>query len=147
MPDPSEALLLFQCQDDPGMCDEWEADSGGNAAIRVRTEGRVPMKVPRGETQLPGVSLLRFVPIDGTDQEAYVAAVDGDRATLGRLGGAPLWLQTDQTPTCSCGQKMLLAAMLENRGGGGINFGDAGTGYAFYCLHCPTEARFLYQCG
>ena len=24
-------LLLFQCQSDPGMCDEWDAESGGNA--------------------------------------------------------------------------------------------------------------------
>ncbi len=32
-----QTLLLFQCQADPGLCDEWDAQSGGNAALLVDT--------------------------------------------------------------------------------------------------------------
>ena len=47
----SKSLLLFQCQNDPGMCDEWDASSGGNAALLA--DGRVvELPVPAGEVLL-----------------------------------------------------------------------------------------------
>jgi hypothetical protein len=42
---------------------------------------------------------------------------------------------------------MRFVVQLEPKGGGGINFGDAGLGYAFACDTCAAEARFLWQCG
>ncbi|MFT4843492.1 MAG: hypothetical protein ACJAYX_003341 [Planctomycetota bacterium] len=41
---------------------------------------------------------------------------------------------------------MLFFAQLECAGGGGINFGDVGSGYAFVCRRCTASAKFLSQC-
>ena len=83
-----------------------------------------------------------------TPDDAYCAAVEAPNSrVLGKLGGRPLWIQGDETPTCSCGQRMSFAIQLEDRGGGGINFGDAGVGYGFVCSSFPAQAKFLWQCG
>src|SRR5215831_211345 len=37
--DAKRVVLLFMCQNNPGLCDEWDADSGGNRAIIVTTDG------------------------------------------------------------------------------------------------------------
>ena len=29
-PEKPKLVLLFMCQNDPGLCDDWEADGGGN---------------------------------------------------------------------------------------------------------------------
>ena len=139
-----QVLLLFQCQADPGMCDEWDADAGGNAAILVAAAGRESVDVPAGETLLPGCSPVTFE--DGSDPD-YQDAVAAREEVLGKLGGSPLWVQGDETPSCSCGAPMRFVVQLEDRGGGGINFGDAGVGYAFICADCSDRAKFLWQCG
>jgi hypothetical protein len=145
-------LMLFQCQNQPGMCDEWDSESGGNAAILVSAHGRLPLPVPRGSTLLPGKSAIRFVPYDDSrhsdsPDDAYCAAVDAPGSkVLGKLGGVPFWIQGDETPHCACGEKMRFIAQIESRGGGGINFGDAGVGYAFACTGCAASAKFLWQC-
>lgn len=146
-------LLLFQCNSDPGMCDEWDAYSGGNAALLVPTETAVPIPVPTGETLLSGVSRIDLQEYDDslmqeTPDDNYCNALDmPDSKVLGKTGGTPLWIQNDETPACSCGERMLFVAQLEAHGGGGINFGDAGSGYAFVCSKCPSSAMFLWQCG
>lgn len=147
----AQILLLFQCQSDPGMCDEWDATAGGNAAVLVSAVGTASLSVPAGETLLPAESRLRFVPyktrVGETPDDAYCCAVDEPNSrVVGKLGGAPLWIQGDETPSCACGQPMAFVCQLESRGGGGINFGDAGAGYAFACSRCDDEARFLWQC-
>ena len=82
----------------------------------------------------------------GVDPVVVVEQDPGDKA-LGRVGGDPEWIQGDETPTCACGRPMRFVAQLSWTGGGGINFGDAGEGYAFVCEKCPDEACFLWQCG
>jgi len=147
-----QSVLLFQCQADPGMCDEWDADSGGNAAILVTSEATGQLPVPDGETTLPGESRIELVDYDDSltedtpDDNYYKALNAPDSKILGKVGGVPLWIQSDETPTCSCGETMHFVAQLEDRGGGGINFGDAGAGYVFVCLKCPASAKFLWQC-
>jgi uncharacterized protein YwqG len=146
----SQTLLIFQCQNDPGMCDEWDAESGGNLAMIVQAEGGVPLEVPEGETLLPSESRLRFEAYQSKDGEspddAYCEAADApDSKVIGKMGGDPLWIQNDETPTCQCGATMSFVCQLEDRGGGGINFGDAGAGYAFVCPDCSDQARFLWQ--
>jgi uncharacterized protein YwqG len=146
-----ECLLLFQCQNSPGMCDEWDAESGGNAAIRVPERGRSPLAIPEGDTLLGGESRLRFrqyEPIHGeTSDDAYCAALDeAGSHVVGKIGGVPVWVQGDETPVCKCGSAMTFVCQLEAHGGGGINFGDAGSGYAFACSKCAGSARFLWQC-
>jgi uncharacterized protein YwqG len=147
-----KVLLLFQCQNDPGMCDEWDANSGGNAALLVSPSASQSLRPPSGPTVLARESRVRLVPYDDsasgeTADDAYCSSVDAKGSTtLGKLGGRPLWMQSDETPQCSCGAKMTFVLQLEARGGGGINFGDAGTGYAFVCESCATSAKFLWQC-
>lgn len=143
-------LLLFQCQNDPGMCDEWDPDSGGNAALLTATEGRQPLEVPAGPTRLPRESKVRLVPYDEgvageTPDDNYCKAIDANALTLGKLGSVPLWMQGDETPSCQCGSRMTFVAQLEARGGGGMNFGDSGAGYAFVCGSCAEQAKFLWQ--
>lgn len=148
----SKVLLVFQCQNDPGMCDEWDANAGGNAALLVSSLERQPVTPPPGPTLLPSESRAKLVPYDDslskeTADDAYCASVDASNsATLGKVGGRPLWLQGDETPICECGTKMSFVLQLEARGGGGINFGDAGAGYAFVCESCANSAKFLWQC-
>lgn len=114
-------LLLFQCQNNPGMCEEWDPDLGGNRALVVDEEAAIPLEPPTGETTL-GVVL----PVEGAC----------------RFGGEPDWIQADATPQC-CGRPMVFVAQLDNMGE--MNFGDAGDGYAFYCAECGA-AKFLWQC-
>jgi hypothetical protein len=130
-----QLLLVFQCANDPGMCDEWDPDSGGNAARLVPAAAAATFQPPTsGETLLAAVDPV----------EAVVR--DPERGALGRVGGEPEWIQGDETPTCACGSRMRFALQLSAEGGGGINFGDAGEGFAFVCDACPTETRFLWQC-
>lgn len=147
-----QALLLFQCQATPGMCDEWDAEGGGNAALIAGSAERRELSVPAGETLLPGRSNTRFVPHDDTamaesPDDAYCAAYDSaEPVLLGKIGGRPLWVQDDETPGCTCGSRMVFFAQIEERGGGGINFGGGGSGYAFVCSSCTDAAKFLFQC-
>ena len=49
--DEDLSLLLFMCQNDPGLCDEWDADAGGNAVIVVARYSIKPVVPPdEGET-------------------------------------------------------------------------------------------------
>lgn len=148
-----QVLLVFQCQNDPGMCDEWDPNAGGNSALLVESASRIPLQVPIGETLLPAESRLRRVsyqptPSQNTDDDHYCEAVDAPASqVVGKLGGAPLWIQADETPNCRCGAPMTFVAQLEERGGGGMNFGGGGAGYAFVCPSCRDQAKFLWQCG
>jgi hypothetical protein len=74
-----------------------------------------------------------------------------------KIGGAPGWIQYDDTPACpACGGTMKFAAELEGFGEWdgsqaqyiGQNFGDAGSSYIFLCANeCgPRGAAFLWQC-
>ena len=144
-------ILLFQCQNQPGMCDEWDADSGGNAAVLVSASGLRLLEVPSGLTLLDAESSVSFREYDDSLEEEspddeYCRALEIDPAVLGKVGGRPLWIQGDETPSCDCGERMIFVAQLECHGGGGINFGDAGAGYAFVCPRCTHSAKFLWQC-
>jgi hypothetical protein len=148
-----QTLLLFQCQNDPGLCDEWDANAGGNAALLVASTSMSPMPVPGGEALLPDQTWIRLehyaeAARGSTPDDSYCDALDAsDSQVVGKLGGAPLWIQGDETPACTCGNEMTFIAQLEERGGGGINFGGGGAGYAFVCKTCRHGAKFLWQCG
>ncbi|AMV34644.1 hypothetical protein VN12_21140 [Pirellula sp. SH-Sr6A] len=145
-----ESLLIFMCQNDPGMCNDWDANSGGNAVV-VATPGSVQIHAPEnGETVLPLETFVSLKPYDSsvkdqTDDDNYVDAVNENELVLGKIGGDPLWIQADETPECDCGSRMRFVALLEERGGGGINFGGGGAGYVFACTDCRDKAKFLWQ--
>lgn len=147
-------LLLFMCQNDPGLCEEWDADAGGNAALVVAPTGLVAAAVPTGgETRRPERYGARIVAVDGDDYEAARAgweARQGPKTVLGALGGDPFWIQGDQTPACdACGRPMRFVALLEEGPGEGMNFGGGGCAYVFECgaAECGApSAKLLWQC-
>ncbi len=150
---PDRLLSVFMCQNDPGMCDDYSPISGGNIARVHAVQGLEPMTPPRGETMLSAIDGLRLQPYEAREEDenaatdAYESArqAAGDDV-LGRTGRAPVWVQSDETPTCRCGQAMRFVLQLEDTGGGGINFGDLGCGYVFLCMGCGDQAQFLWQC-
>jgi len=144
-------LLLFQCQQHPGMCEEWSAASGGNAVLQADADDALPLVPPGGLTYLPTRNPLSFVAIeepadaDRAADQYYQALAAPDRGVVGKAGGGPVWVQYDETPTCSCGRVMRFIAQLEETAAPGLNFGG-GTAYVFRCDDCEAEARFLWQC-
>jgi uncharacterized protein YwqG len=161
--DRKQLLLLFQCQNDPGVCDEWDADAGGNAAILVTASDLDVLSPPAptakernqgrdGPTSLDKAQAISARSYDDSrrdeyDDDADVEAVQKKgTGVVGKLGGRPVWIQGDETPKCSCGRKMAFIAQIEAHADRGINFGDAGAGYAFACKRCKTKAKFLWQC-
>ncbi|MCC3769655.1 DUF1963 domain-containing protein [Streptomyces sp. UNOC14_S4] len=153
-------LALFMCQNDPGMCDEWEPDGGGNRALLLPADGLRPLPLPElGEDDGEEALLLgavRAVTYERTAEPDYADASEawsertGRRAydhVLGQIGGTPSWLQHDETPTCAaCSRPMSLAAQLEEGPDHltAMNFGS-GSAYVFACVPC-AQAVFLWQC-
>jgi len=124
-----------------------ECGASGTELPQGHSAGSQGRTLLSGESRLRRVSYLAARAQD-TDDDDYCEAVDAPASqVVGKLGGAPLWIQADETPNCECGARMAFVAQLECSGGGGINFGDCGTGYAFVCPSCRERAKFLWQCG
>lgn len=134
-------LLTFQCQNDPGMCDEWDPASGGNAALVTKAEdGRV--------TESPGLTAEQLREFK-EDRTVIAPAIKLELALSGKnevgaVGGAPEWIQADETPVCKCGERMRLAVQLDENAHEQLNFGGGGRAYAFICEACMA-AKFLWQ--
>jgi hypothetical protein len=66
-------LAMFACQNDPGMCGDWEPDSGGNQAFLFPGEDLVPLPQPADadETllQLGSVRTVSLVQVDESDYD------------------------------------------------------------------------------
>ncbi|MFE6690652.1 DUF1963 domain-containing protein [Streptomyces sp. NPDC057743] len=151
-------LALFACENDPGMCDDWDPDSGGNQALLFPAEGLGPLPQPEGGVDeallvLGAVRAVRLVRVDEPDydqggQEWAAKNDDPASSVLGQLGGSPAWLQGDETPSCpSCACPMPLIVQLEEGPDHhtAMNFGGGGCAYAFACEPCG-HAKFLWQC-
>ena len=152
--DDGRLVTLFMCGNRPGLCDEWDADAGGNRAVVV--DGRdalIEATPPAGGATLRETRYgATVVEIDGDDYDEARdrwcrAHARPGRAVLGQFGGEPTWLQADETPTCdACGGPMSFVAMLEQGPSheDEMNFGG-GLAYVFACA-CPASgAKFLWQ--
>lgn len=139
-----QLLLIFMCTNDPGMCDEWEPDSGGNAAILVSKTTAMSVEVPCDrEDFILEETLLALEECDDSS-DAYCELFNQSKGEVyGKLGGEPLWIQCDKTPRCDCGAKMTFVIQLEYSGE--VEFGDAGSGYGFVCSICQDRAKFFSQ--
>ncbi len=152
--DDDALLSIFMCQNDPGLCDEWDATAGGNRAFVFPSGALAPSAVPSGDTVLLAeTSAVTYVPMrdsDGYDEARERWRGESGRPlrdVLGQLGGLPAWLQFDQTPTCpACALPMSFVVQLEEGHDHrtGFNFGGGGCGYGFRCRLCSTAA-FLWQ--
>lgn len=60
-----------------------------------------------------------------------------------RLGGTPDWIQGDETPNCSCGERMVFYGQLDSIGDA-IILGDCGMIYVFVCFDC-LKTKSLVQ--
>ncbi len=150
-------LALFACQNDPGMCSDWEPASGGNRALLFPLDGLEPLPRPDGaEEALLVLGAVRAVEPHqepGDDyhlaREAWAARSDRpESSVLGQLGGDPAWIQGDETPSCpSCADTMPFVVQLEEGPdhSTAMNFGGAGCAYAFACAPCG-RASLLWQC-
>ncbi len=148
------AVLLFMCQNDPGVCEEWDADDGGNAAFVV-AGGDLDVVPPpdTGETHQPGSHGAKLVEIDAADYNGACEAWASDTGrsaldVLGQMDGTPAWIQGDETPSCNCcNQPMQFLAQLEEGpdDGPAMNFGS-GSAYVFVCSNGKPTAKFLWQC-
>lgn len=148
----SGVLSVFMCQNDPGMCDEWDPQAGGNQALLLPLAGLRPAAVADGSvTRLGEVSGVEYVTMDTGYGQSCQAWADRERRpvseVLGQVGGQPSWLQHDETPACpECTTPMTFAVQLEEGHDRrtAANFGGGGCGYAFTCHRCGTAA-FLWQ--
>jgi hypothetical protein len=141
--------MIFMCNSDPGMCDEWDADAGGNTVIVVSGDNMEIFK-PVSEMSLRDTEYgARIVEAEGENYDEEREKWQGSqRDVLGKLFGEPDWIQGDETPDCDCCNKpMRFVAQLEEGPDykTAMNFGGGGMAYLFDCTTGKT-AKFLWQC-
>ena len=151
----SSLLLVFMCQNDPGCCDEWDANEGGNKVLVVPASNLQLVTPPeKGQTVRAtryGAKLLNSAEpnYDSARQQWADESGESPRHVLGQMGGEPTWVQNDETPDCdACGQPMQLLAQLEEGPDHrtAMNFGS-GCGYVFRCgCTQPGLGKLLWQC-
>jgi hypothetical protein len=132
--------LLFQCENDPGACNEWSPD-GGNAALLV-TGAVTALEAPTAAG--PSGVQPTFLPATG-----FVAFDEGDDGledpdARGRIGGEPDWIQADETPTC-CGGPMGFVLQIDESAHRQLNFCGGGAAYAFVCNGCQRGVYLMQQ--
>jgi hypothetical protein len=141
--------MIFMCNSDPGMCDEWDANGGGNKVIvtseeNLETFNPIDAELSLRETAY-GAKLVETVAVDyDSAREDWTG---NRREVLGQLYGEPSWIQGDETPECDCCQKsMRFVAQLEEGPDYKtmMNFGGGGVAYLFDCKEGRT-AKFLWQ--
>jgi hypothetical protein len=147
-------LLLFMCQNDPGLCDEWDANAGGNAVIVVPARSLELVAAPAArETIRPvrhGAAVVK-VKAESYDEarEAWAASTGANvRNVLGQIGGRPAWLQGEEVPSCdSCKAPMSFVAQLEEGPDHktAMNFGGGGCAYVYHCRCDTHQAKMLWQ--
>lgn len=155
--DAKRMMLVFICENDPGMCDEWDAESGGNSAIIVMIDDAVQLaEVPEGNCTVRDT--LFGAHAKHVDSQSYEDAREewaqqnncSPRLVLGHLGGEPSWIQADERPVCDhCRNDMEFVAQLEEGPDyeTAMNFGGGGCAYVFRCSCTQHTAKFLWQCG
>jgi hypothetical protein len=155
IPEKSELVLLFMCQNDPGLCDEWEPDAGGNCAIVVSTKNVGVVTPPQGgvtvrETKYGARQVASSLENYDDAREAWSKESGrAPREVLGQILGEPAWIQADETPMCgACGKPMHFLAQLEQGPDWKteMNFGGGGCAYVFDCECGTHSAKFLWQC-
>ena len=148
-------LLLFMCQNDPGLCEEWDASAGGNAVIPVGVDALRLVEPPKeGEVLRSAIHGAKVVEVDAGDYDAAretwsAGAGVRQRDVLGQLGGEPVWIQGEEVPTCdACGQDMSFVAQLEQGPDWEteMNFGGGGCAYVYRCRCSSSQAKMLWQC-
>ncbi|HWV14982.1 MAG TPA: hypothetical protein VN030_06080 [Cellvibrio sp.] len=144
---------IFMCQNDPGVCEEWDPNDGGNKIIVTQPEQLEYVSAPAdGEClrEIEHSASLVAVESNSYEDARNLWAEQNKqelRMVLGQMGSAPMWVQGDATPLCdSCQQPMRFLAQLEEgpERKTAMNFGS-GCAYVFNC-DCNHSGKFLWQC-
>ncbi|MCW8128685.1 hypothetical protein [Microbulbifer halophilus] len=145
---------VFMCQNDPGLCNEWDADGGGNSVVVTAAREFELATPPEGgvttkETNY-GAVVLEFDSDDYEEARTQWAEENGLslRQVLGQVFGTPSWIQGDETPNCDiCKKPMRFVAQLEQGPDwkDEMDFGGGGCAYLFDCT-CDSSAKFMWQC-
>lgn len=129
-------LLVFQCQANPGMCDDWDPDAGANSVLIISTSDPL---------QFEGAGELSVGDADIASGNDFADFMDANPDCVGLCGGSPVWIQADETPTCDCGTTMKFIAQVDEVAHPDFNFGGGGgCSYIFQCPDCE-KAKFLWQ--
>ncbi|MEM7343152.1 MAG: hypothetical protein AAF485_02835 [Chloroflexota bacterium] len=148
-----ELHQIFMCQNDPGMCDDWDANGGANAVIITK-----PIELEFVPVPAEGVTLREteysaaVVEFEAsTYEEARNEWVKNNsvsrREVLGQILGQPSWIQGEDIPVCNhCHKPMQFMVQLEQGPDWKteMNFGGGGAAYLFSCA-CRNSAKFLWQ--
>ena len=147
----TDIVSLFMCAVGDGCC-TWEADGGANLA-HISSTPQMQCCDPPSAAENAVRPAMYGAATHSSDAPSYDearsqwAANNGgeQRQVLGQIGGAPQWLQADETPICACGATMTFVAQLEE----GPDYETAfnfGSGCA-YVFRCGTHsAKMLWQC-
>ncbi|HLL54629.1 MAG TPA: hypothetical protein VK447_13845 [Myxococcaceae bacterium] len=152
---PYSSVHVFRCENNETVCDSFRADSGANRAVGIiagkpGVTGAPPDRIPYPE---------QFLELEEAEEDTAALDIDKDTvsfAALGeydraakeaprsKLGGVPIWPQSDATPTC-CGERMRFLAQLHGDTFG-VPFGDDGTGFLFGCRkQADHPFKFLWE--
>ncbi|APR88594.1 hypothetical protein A7982_13943 [Minicystis rosea] len=115
-------------------CRPWEAGAGANAAVLLDDAAMRAAAPPTA----------RAIVFEKARIEAEPGGDDDDERATSKVGGFPVWVQDDATPSCDvCGDTMAFALQVDDEVAA-QNFGDSGSGYVFVC---PREcsAKFSSQ--
>ena len=168
-------VLVFQCNDDPGMCDCWSATSGANTVLFLEREDihKGLTLPPRPDTPQEAEVLVQSwqEAEDDVDPANYLAYFDDKQKwelhqdvweteegeywqpmfNGTKLGSVPCWIQSasegPMAPFVFVGQFHSSHEVAGERIEA-ANYGDAGTAYLF--IHPDPEVpqgAFLWQCG
>jgi hypothetical protein len=154
-----QILLLFQCQHGARLRHQF--DQAGRTALLVPSQGTVELNPPErsgtkhasDRTSPPVVDAIGFVWVDLDEaprpgfRSAYEwASVEDARPIIGKIGGAPHWIEAMERVVCACGKPMCFLAQLEEPASEGFDFGGKGMLYAFVCAGCTDRGHSLLQC-
>ena len=143
--------LIFMCSQDTGMCDDWDADGGGNTVLVIdNTNALEHFQPTESENTLRETEYsAKIIEDQYLDYAESRQQWSGKKQEiLGQLSGQAEWIQNDETPECDCCQQpMRFIAQLEEGPDHrtSMNFGGAGSAYLFDCPQGKT-AKFLWQC-
>jgi len=165
-----DMAFIFMCPghfDERGwlQCQTWEPYAGANAVILQEHSSQTTML--DSPAAYPDYAVVLERSNEPRVDTADYSIDDEQRelvADTTKIGGMPMWIQTNETPSCpKCKGAMGFIAQLAAELDGPLpadalwgdsryrffNFGDVGTGYLFLCAsECsPEGVAFFWQCG
>ena len=152
---PDRFALMFLCNNNPGLCEEWDPDAGGNYVLIVPARNSEPLKTAPADSAfrkpLYGASIVSVYEPDYDLARAAWAESNSvsPRQVVGLFRGNPGWIQSEFFPTCSaCNEPTQFLAQVEEgpENATSMNFGG-GSAYIYECDCGNNVGKFHTQCG